>query len=149
MAKYKIRTTDSIMAIDPGVDCGFATWYPNNGKIVSWQTRPTHDEFIQTLNEFYPDVIVIEQFDHRQKSNTNYAPVEFIGLTKWYVERRRLPLIMQTPSMGKGYFSKEKLQHLDLYKPGKDHEDEMMALRHLLQAMMNSGLLDLKTFKTA
>lgn len=137
------------MSIDPGVDIGLGTYTTGEpiGTIKSWQHQYTHDEFIGQLNEYHPDIIVCESFDHRAKDNTNYTPVEYIGLTKWYVERRYTKLVMQTSSYGKSYFDDIKLKKLGLHVPGKDHEDQRMAIRHMLQFLMKNNAFDLRLLK--
>lgn len=138
-----------VMGIDPGVDIGLATHTTGTPvkDILSWQEQYTHDQFLQQLNEYHPDIIVCESFDHRAKDNTNYTPVEYIGLVKWYVERRYTTLVMQTPSFGKSYFDNEKLKKLGLYVPGKDHVDQMMAVRHMLQFYMRNNAFDLRLLR--
>ncbi len=138
-----------VMGIDPGEDTGLATHTTGNfvKDIFSWQDQYTHDQFLQQLNEYHPDIIVCESFDHRAKDNANYAPVEYIGMVKWYVERRDTILVFQTPSFGKAYFDNEKLKKLGLYVPGKDHVDQMMAVRHLLQFYMKNNAFDLRLLK--
>ena len=138
-----------VLSNDPGVDLGFATYTTGDeiGTIKSWQGQYTHDGYIQILNEYHPDIIVCESFDHRAKDNANYAPVEFIGLVKWYVERRNTHLFFQTPSYGKSYFDKEKLEKLGLYVPGKDHVDQMMAVRHMLMFLMKNESFDIRLLK--
>lgn len=146
-----------IIAIDPGEDCGFALWSPmyntcnvesNQLNIKAWQTHPTQDEFLQTINECHPDIIVCESFDHRQKDNKNYSPLKRIGLVEWYVERRGIELVFQTPSFAKaGFFDNVKLKKLGLYQPGDRNEDAMVALKHLLQFRLIHGLFDLNLLK--
>ena len=137
------------MSIDPGVDVGMGVYRlgANILNMRAWQDQYTHDKFIGMLNEYHPDVIVCESFDHRAKDNANYTPVEYIGLVKWYVERRPTELVFQTPSFGKSYFDNIKLKKLGLYVPGEDHVDEMMAVRHMLQFLMKNDLFDLRLLK--
>lgn len=134
-----------IMAIDPGVTCGFATCGPEIPDNQTYQRRNTHDEFLQVVLDFYPDILVVEQFDYTHRDKANLTACEFIGLVKWYVERRHVDLVMQTKSYGKGYFDNEKIKKLGLYVPGMGHA--MDAMRHLLQFRMKYGLLDLRLLK--
>lgn len=138
-----------VLSIDPGVDVGLGYYVIGTDiKFMrAWQHQYTHDQFIGILNEYHPDIIVCESFDHRAKDNNNYTPVEYIGLVKWYVERRDVVLVMQTPSFGKAYFDDVKLKKLGMYVPGKDHVDEMMAVRHMLQFLMKNDAFDLRLLK--
>jgi hypothetical protein len=137
-----------ILAIDPGKDCGFAWIKPDEGFYPqSFQITGTHDQFLQLMHEYYPDIIVYEQWKHTHRDGTDYTAIEFIGLIKWYVERRNVILIPQTNSYGKGYFDNAKLKKLGLFVPGKDHEDQMDALRHLLQFLMHYDMFDLGLLK--
>lgn len=145
MARLKVNDRSRIMAIDPGVTCGFATSGPEIPDNKVFQCRNTHDEFLQILLNFYPDIVVIEQFDYTHRDKANLVACEFIGLTKWYVERRRLDLVLQTKSYGKAYFDNKKIQKLGLYESGIPHA--MDAMRHLLQFKMKHGLLDLNLLR--
>lgn len=135
-----------IIALDPGVTTGFATYDqhdPMSSKV--WQKVCTHDEFIQELNDAWPNIIVCEKFVHTHRTGTDYTPVEFIGLTKWFCEKRGILLIEQTPAYGKSFFDNEKLKKLGVYVPAMGHA--MDALRHLYQFMMKNGLFDLRLLK--
>jgi hypothetical protein len=138
-----------VMAIDPGVDTGLARYLIGQPVdcIQSWQNVFTHNEFYDELFDYKPDIIVCESFDHRAKDNVNYVPVELIGLVKMYVERSGCELKFQTPSYGKSYFTAEKLKKLGLYVAGKDHVDEMMAVRHMLMFLMDNNQFDLRLLK--
>jgi hypothetical protein len=134
-----------MMSIDPGKTSGFAFYTPYPLEWKCQQQKYTLDAFLQVINDFCPDVIVCESFVHTHRDAVDYTPVKFIGLVEWYVERRDILLVLQTPGYGKGYFTNEKLKKLGLYVPGKGHA--MDAYRHLLQFRMQSGLLDLGILK--
>lgn len=136
-----------IMAIDPGKDCGFAWSIPHEGYPQAFQITGTHDQFLQIINDYHPEVIVYEKWKHTHRDGTDYTAIEFIGLIKWYAERRDVFLVPHTNSYGKAYFDNNKLKKLKLFKPGKDHEDAMDALRHLMQFMMQHNLFDLRLLK--
>lgn len=136
-----------VMSIDPGKDCGFALSHPHERYTQAFQITGTHDQFLQILIDYDPDVIVYEKWKHTHRDGTNYTAIEFIGLIKWYAERRDVPLVAQTNSHGKAYFDNAKLKKLNLFIPGKDHEDAMDALRHLLQFQMRHNLFDLRLLK--
>lgn len=141
----KLTKESRIVGIDPGKTTGFAFYSPDSTECGCQQSDYTHDAFLQVLNYFHPDFIVCESFVHTHRDAVDYTPVEYIGLVKWFVERRGIELIMQTPGYGKGYFTNEKLKKLGLYLAGKGHA--MDAYRHLLQFRMQSGLFDLRLLK--
>ncbi len=135
-----------ILALDPGVTTGFSLYdqaNPIDGR--SWQQLCTHDGFIGELNEVWPNIIVMETFVHTHRTGVDYTPVEFIGLTKWFCERRSVVLIEQTPAYGKAFFDNDKLKRLGVYVPNKPHA--MDASRHLYQFMMKSGIFDMRLLK--
>lgn len=136
------------MAIDPGKDCGIAWLKPSDGFYPqAMQITGTHDQLLQILVDYHPDIIVYEQWKHTHRDGTDYTAIEFIGMIKWYAERRHVTLVPQTNSYGKAYFDNVKLKKLKLFVPGKDHQDEMDALRHLLQFLMSHNMFDLNLLK--
>lgn len=149
MAKYKIQPTDRIMAIDPGVTCGFATWEPETSSSLArwwqWESKPTLDKFLQNIIDFYPDIIVCEDFVHTQRNNVDYTPIKFIAMAEWWTERKGIHLEMQTPAFGKAFFNDDKLKRINRYTKGKPHA--MDATRHLYQYMMVHGMFDLTQLK--
>lgn len=142
---YMIDPTSRILSIDPGLTCGFASWTSNFDERSAWEAKLTHDQFIDALNEFLPDIIICESFVHTQRTNVDYTPVEFIGLTKWFASRRNVALEFQTPAYGKAFFDNDKLKHMRIYLPGKPHA--MDALRHLLQFKVKHGEFDMRLLK--
>ncbi len=138
-----------LISIDPGVDSGLSRYVTGSPieSMIHWQDQYTHYELYTQLANYEPDIIVCESFDHRAKDNANYKPVEFIGIVRLYVELWDTKLVMQTPSYGKSYFDSIKLKKLGLWEPGKAHEDEMMAVRHMLMFLMDNDGLDLRLLK--
>lgn len=135
-----------ILALDPGVTTGFALYDqhdPMAGR--AWQKACKHSEYMDELNEVWPNIIICESFVHTHRTGTDYTPVEFIGLTKWFCERRDIILIEQTPAYGKAFFDNDKLKKLGVYVGGMPHS--MDALRHLYQFMMKHGLFDLRLLR--
>lgn len=147
-SKLRIQVTKNsrIMAIDPGVTCGFASTGPElSDKAVSQKKFFVHDGFLQTIIEFYPDILVMEKFVMTHRDKTDFTAIEYIGLGRWYAQRRRIPFVLQTPGLGKGYFTNDKLKRLGVYAAGKPHA--MDALRHLFQFMMRSEIFDLNLLR--
>lgn len=146
----KLSSGLKVLSYDPGVDSGLATYLTGDpiNSIVHWQEQYSHYQLFSGIAIYEPDIIICESFDHRAKDNVNYRPVEFIGMVRLYVELYPdTKLFMQTPSYGKSYFDAVKLKKLGLYVPGKDHEDEMMAVRHMLMFLMANDAFDLRLLK--
>jgi len=134
------------MAIDPGVTCGFASTGPMMSDLKVFQKKfIMHDDFIEVINEFYPDILVIEKFVMTHRDKTDFTAIEYIGLGRWFAQRRKIPFVLQTPGLGKGYFTNDKLKRLGVYVPGKPHA--MDATRHLYQFMILNELFDLTLLK--
>lgn len=145
-SKFEVTNNSRIMSIDPGVTCGFATTGPMMSDHQIFQKKfIMHDDFLQVINEFYPDILVIEKFVMTHRDKTDFTAIEYIGLGRWFAQRRRIPLVLQTPGLGKGYFTNDKLKRLAIYKAGSPHA--MDALRHLYQFMMRNNILDLNLLK--
>lgn len=146
----KLSSGLRVLSYDPGVDSGLAQYVTGDpiNSMIHWQNQYTHYQLYCVLTDYEPDIIVCESFDHRAKDNANYKPVEFIGIVRMYVELwKDTKLFMQTPSYGKSYFDSIKLKKLGLYVPGKDHEDEMMAVKHMLMFLMANDAFDLRLLK--
>lgn len=140
------------LAIDPGETTGLAHGMINLGKplvnlvqidtscglYLTWQT-------LTQIKWHSLDAIICESFQHRQRDRVSYAAPEAIGVVKLFCELYHIPLIMQSPSYGKGFFDNKKLTKLEVYKTGMPHAND--AARHLLQFWMNQSWLDLNLLK--
>lgn len=139
-----------VLAIDPGVTVGFSTNEFRGMQVDnSWQKRiDGHMSLLwKYLWNLVPDVVVYEQFDHRQRNKVNYIAVEQIGVIKLYAQMYDKKLVAQTASYGKKFFDNKKLRHLELYVPGADYSHAMDALRHRLRYEMDTGAFDLTQLK--
>lgn len=99
----------------------------------SWQIGPRrhHVKLLDTLEEQEPDVVVCESFQYRNSlDKAVLIPLEYIGVITLWAEQRNRELVMQTPAMGKGFWTDDKLKTLGLYRPGAPHA--MDATRHWL-----------------
>lgn len=115
-----------ILALDPGATTGWARGidYAADG----WGQVP--DDNIWTLLEnFYPSLIVIEDFVYRGRLNIDFTPVEVIGVVKEWARQHRTELVWQTPSQVKHFFTNDRLKEREVYQPGMPHA--MDAMRHL------------------
>lgn len=143
--RFKVTDQHLILAIDPGKTDGFAMCGPEPEHNAAFEYSGNYDGFLEKLNVVYPDVIVYESFDHRQKDKVEMISAEHIGLIKWFAERRNVPIFEQTPSYGKAFFDNDKLKKLGLYIPGKPHA--MDARRHLLQFKVKHNLFDMELLR--
>lgn len=143
---FPVTKNSKVMAIDPGVTCGFATTGMLASDMKVFQRKYVmHDSFIEEINEFYPDILVMEKFVMTHRDKTDFTAIEYIGLGRWFAQCRRIPFVLQTPGLGKGYFTNDKLKRLGVYQPGKPHA--MDAMRHLYQFMMRADIFDLNLLK--
>jgi len=120
----------SILALDPGVTTGWAT-YKEDGDVVTGQFKGTHHQFWTLLSKFAPDVIVFEGFVYQRRHKVVLYPVEVIGIIKLYAEVKKvIELQQQTASQAKNLWTMDKLKKLGLWKEAQVHA--MDATRHLL-----------------
>lgn len=78
-----------------------------------------------------PQIIVCESFLYQSGRNKVVLdPVEVIGVVKLWVTKHDCKLIMQTPAMGKKFWTDDKIKKLGLWEEGQKHA--MDAMRHLL-----------------
>jgi hypothetical protein len=81
-------------------------------------------------------LIGIESFDFRMqeryRDKIDYTAPEIIGAVRcWALDRSTVELKRAPAALGKGFWTNEKLQRVDLYVPNAPHA--MDALRHLLR----------------
>jgi len=143
-----------ILAIDPGVMTGYVYARITEDKqleCLPFQMMDEVDDLWRRLDEFKPNIIVMEDFEFRGRASTglNLFPVQLIGVVRlWEMTEPtgKLRVFMQKASFGKAYYTDKMLRSHGVYKRGIPHG--MDALRHLLQwATFGAGfnLVDLKT----
>ncbi len=136
------RPTVRIIAVDPGIETGYCyARFDPQGYLMYFPFQMTEDvdDFWRRLNDFKPDIIVMEDFEFRgghQKSATKieYFPLQLIGVARLYSLTEttgKCQIFLQKPGQGKGYYTDIMLKNRELYKRGKPHA--MDASRHLLQ----------------
>lgn len=140
-----------ILAIDPGVCTGFSAT-PQEGFTDLWQTTfeelspaSPHLALHATLVKVMPDIIVCERFDFRQnKRGVDYTPIEYIGVVELFCQSTSTPLHFQGQDVKskKSFWDEKKLRHLGLFRPGKDYEHAMDALKHRLHFEERQGWFD-------
>lgn len=117
----------TIIALDPGKVTGWASWTKSFWAVG--QVEP--DGVWPTLLEDFRDIetLIVERFIHRPKFHVDLTPVEIIGIIKQFSWQYGIPIVWQTPSQAKHYFTNEKLKEMGLYTPGKTHGND--AMRHI------------------
>lgn len=137
-----------ILSLDPGVTTGYAFYetlspigVTAEGRIVpdpyvidTYQVKDDVDATWVILNNARPDVVVYEKFTppSAQRFRVELFPVQVIGVARLYCLDRMIPEYSHTASAAKGLWTDTKLKTTGLWKPGKEYEHAMDALRHLL-----------------
>lgn len=108
-----------------------------------------HDDLYRLLHKLYEPhyTVVSESFEYRNASRPGLEliSVEYIGVAKLFCERQKVPLILQTASMGKvrdkdtAFIKPSNLKKLGLWSSGQGHA--MDALGHLLYYMIHNAHL--------
>lgn len=119
----------NIIALDPGTTTGAVFW---NGTVYETKQLSTGlDAVWFYIKGKRPDIIVCESFLYQSGRNKVVLdPVEVIGVVKLYCLQEACKLVMQTPAMGKKFWTDDKIKKLRLWKEGQKHA--MDAMRHLL-----------------
>lgn len=122
-----------ILAVDPGVTTGMATFDTETKKWRRWQIGPEdhHELLWDEMREV--DELVCEDFNFRPNPNRRKVilkSVEYIGVMKLYSSGHGAPLRIQLPSQAKGLWTDDKLKKLGLWEPSLKHA--MDATRHML-----------------
>src|SRR5574337_1272241 len=121
-----------IIAIDPGKTMG---WAQDDGVfITSWQSEDI--EAWETLDQIRSnrnvEVIVLER-PNSGFERTDHVVIENCGVIKEWARQHSIPVVLQTPSQGKHFYSDSKLEKLGRFRTPKTpwrHAND--AMRHLL-----------------
>ena len=115
------------MAFDPGHTTGVVIEEGNNLSVMQVQgLKPLW----KVLHTGQPAMIVYESFLYQRRDKVDLRPVKAIGVIELFAEINRTPIMSQTPSQGKAFWTDNRLKKLDLWETGQPHA--MDALRHLL-----------------
>lgn len=136
------RSVVRVIAVDPGIETGYCyARFDSEGYLLyfPFQSVEDVDDFWRRLEDFKPDIIVMEDFEFRgghQRAATKieYFPLQLIGVARLYslIEPTgKVQIYLQKPGQGKGYYTDVMLKNRGLHKRGKPHA--MDASRHLLQ----------------
>jgi hypothetical protein len=122
------------IALDPGGTTGYL--YCTDGvRVYQHQMGPQehHEDLWKVLNDYNPEVIIYETFQYRNGlEKAILVSCEYIGIIRlWGMMNPSATLVPQTPAVGKGFWTDDKLKKLGLYRTGAPHA--MDATRHWLQ----------------
>lgn len=121
------------LALDPGRTTGYALGFRDDELQIAYgETRFSHVELYDWLDEVSPAYVICESFDYRRLKDADLYPCELIGVIHLFCERNEIPYYFQKPSVqgDKAYWTDAKLKELELYKAGTEHGRS--ALKHLL-----------------
>jgi hypothetical protein len=126
-----------ILGLDPGGTTGWALYENGDWKRGQLGPHEHHEELWTMLHGIDPDTIVCESFEHRPHlPKAVLISRDYIGVVTLWAELNQRTLHMQTPAMGKKFWSDKKVKHLDLWIPGQQHA--MDATRHVLMYLMHT-----------
>lgn len=119
------------VALDPGGTTGVAT-VPNADEPWVIEPRQFEGEHHATLLSYLefsrPETIIAESFYRTANEAARLASSEIIGVVKAYAQATATPVVWQSPSTGKGFWSDLRLKKCGLYVVGKPHARD--AIRH-------------------
>lgn len=124
--------SSQIIALDPGGTTGVA--FASDYQLIdAWQiTQSLHHTVLHTmLSNMEPDLVVCESFQYRRMDKVDLIPVEYIGVARLWCSQNAVPFVLQTPTVGKKFWTDDKLKLVGEYKKGAPHAND--AVRHLLQ----------------
>lgn len=141
-----------IIALDPGGTTGWAThsWFEFHGEVSDreWHCGQLEGDHYNSLDVLLGTqqvdkyVVVCESFQqYRELDSPELVSLEYIGVVKRFCQERKVPLILQSSSVGKitvkSFVRSVSLRNLGLWVPGQRHA--MDAYGHLLTYMINYG----------
>jgi len=120
------------VSVDPGGTTGLAYMNSDYKVFVAQIEERDHNLILmETLDALEPDRVICEDFTFRQsKSKVNLDARNYIGVIELWCQTNDVPLHMQTPAQGKGFWNDDKLKKINLYSANKPHAND--AVRHLL-----------------
>ena len=97
----------SILVFDPGDHTGWC-FQDSQGEIIGGTAPKIHEEVAQLIEQFKPDIVVLERFNlYPQKAASlswnSFYPCEVIGVIRFLCNRYNIPIVEQAPSIKK-YF---------------------------------------------
>lgn len=137
----------SLTAVDPGGTTGIGmydaeylegTFFNQRFQQLEIGPEDHHDELLALLErrQTHNTVVICESFDNRDNPAAELISLEYIGVCKLFGQQRHVPVVFQTPALGKGFWDDGKLKRASLYNPTKGgHQND--AMRHLLHYMVH------------
>lgn len=124
-----------IVALDPGGTTGICFMMSKGSIGVRGSLYGEHHkDLYDTLSNLNPDIIIYEEFDHREKAAL-LVSVEYIGVAKLWAQINQKAIEGQRPTDVKLQWPNEKLKVLGL-RGSTVHEDD--ATRHMLWYVTNT-----------
>lgn len=120
-----------IFSADPGVTTG-VTIITSAGEYSFWQIDcRSLEAWERFLMDVSPDVILYEDFKHRPNlMKAELYSMQVIGVIRLYAEKHLIPIpFTPIPSEAKAFWDDAKIRKIGLWKPGKNYEHAMDALR--------------------
>lgn len=150
-----------VLALDWGRRAGVAVW--DNGQHDAWVSDWDHalDVLVPTyiyssavppsLIGLHPDLVVCEDFIISQRTVKSAVAegwkrgreLMLIGATEFMCRQTGTDFVLQSPAEAKAFSTDVKLRTLGWWRSGPDHAND--ASRHLLLALVQRGLIDLRT----
>lgn len=132
-----------VLAVDPGKMTGWADWKGPDGLAAG---QMPHFEFLRFAEQLiagqHVSAVVCEDFiitmGTLKKSRETWS-LEQIGCIRYWCDKHRVPLVMQTPAQAKAFSTDDKVQALGWWQPGLEHAND--ALRHLVLHLVRNRLI--------
>jgi hypothetical protein len=128
------------LAVDPGKTTGYCLAFSGDEiELQITQGRDDVSEFWKVLNNTKPEHLIVEKFEFRRGNwsgaghggAVDLFPVQLIGVARLYSwNGNECQLHMQSPAMGKSYYTDMILKNNGFYKRGTPHGRD--AERHML-----------------
>lgn len=129
-----------ILAVDPGLNTGFATIDLSIGRDSISANQLPADAFCDWVTSLHlsSGLLVVERYtitaQTARKSQQTDA-LEVIGVLKYLARRKGAQFEMQTPAAAKNFCTDAQIKRLGLWQPGKDHARD--AIRHLVLGIVS------------
>jgi hypothetical protein len=119
------------IAIDPGGTTGIAI-VPHDEDPwaieVLQLSGEHHLQLLTLLHDLSPSVVITESFINVGNEAARLASSEMIGVIKCYAQATDTEVVWQAPSIGKQFFTDQRLKQTGLYIVGLQHARD--AVRH-------------------
>lgn len=127
-----------VIAVDPGLKCGVATWRDGTISAIQCDYGTALDEHIIPVLYRIPRVCSVERYTigaQTLKKTRQPTALHVIGVIKKICADEEIHFVQYPPGDAKRLGSVALLKQLGLYLPGLDHAND--ALSHLLLTLAN------------